>query len=62
MHFQEKSFVISGVFSKYSRDGMKELIESYGGEVKSGVTKKVSYLLAGSEAGRVEIRQSAIRS
>lgn len=46
-----KSFVISGVFSNHSRDGMKELIESHGGEVKSGVSKKVSYLLAGAEAG-----------
>jgi DNA ligase (NAD+) len=53
-----KSFVISGVFSAYSRDGLKELIELLGGEVKSGVTKKVTYLLAGTDAGGSKLEKA----
>lgn len=53
-----KSFVISGTFVNYSRDGLKEYIESQGGEVKSGVTKKVTYLIAGSEAGPSKIEKA----
>ena len=46
-----KSFVISGVFSAVSRDEMKQLIEANGGEVKSSLSSKTSYLLAGENAG-----------
>ena len=34
---------------------MKELIESLGGEVKSSVSKKTSYLLVGENAGRSKL-------
>jgi DNA ligase (NAD+) len=30
-----KSFVISGVFEKYSRDELKEMVESHGGKMAS---------------------------
>lgn len=53
-----KSFVISGVFSGYSRDGLKEKIEALGGEVKSSVSKKVTYLLAGEEAGPSKLEKA----
>ncbi|RMG57419.1 MAG: NAD-dependent DNA ligase LigA, partial [Bacteroidetes bacterium] len=46
-----KSFVISGVFSSHSRDEMKSLIEQAGGEVKSSLSSKTTYLLAGENAG-----------
>lgn len=46
-----KSFVISGVFKGYSRDEMKSYIESLGGEVKSSLSTKTNYLLAGDKAG-----------
>jgi DNA ligase (NAD+) len=45
------SFVVSGVFQGYSRDGIKEFIEQNGGKVSGSVSKKTSYLLAGDEAG-----------
>lgn len=45
------SFVITGTLPSYSRDDAKALIESHGGTVKSSVSKKTSYLLAGEEAG-----------
>ena len=46
-----KSFVISGVFFALSRDEMKQLIEANGGAVKSALSSKTSYLLAGDNAG-----------
>ncbi|MCB0842331.1 MAG: NAD-dependent DNA ligase LigA [Bacteroidetes bacterium] len=46
-----KSFVISGIFSSQSREEIKQLIEDYGGEVKSSVSSKTTYLLAGENAG-----------
>ena len=46
-----KSFVISGVFSGMSREELKKLIEDLGGEIKSSVSSKTSYLLAGESAG-----------
>ena len=45
------SFVITGTLPSYSRYDAKALIESHGGTVKSSVSKKTSYLLAGEEAG-----------
>lgn len=53
-----KSFVISGTFTHFTRDGLKEYIESHGGEVKGGVTKKVTYLIAGAEAGPSKIEKA----
>ncbi|MEZ4826363.1 MAG: NAD-dependent DNA ligase LigA [Bacteroidia bacterium] len=46
-----KSFVISGVFSKHSREEIKQMIEDLGGEVKSSLSSKTTYLLAGESAG-----------
>ncbi len=45
------SFVITGTLTNYSRDDMKALIEAHGGVVKSSVSKKTSYLIAGVDAG-----------
>ncbi|MEM6344558.1 MAG: NAD-dependent DNA ligase LigA [Bacteroidota bacterium] len=46
-----KSFVISGVFSNFDRNEMKQLVENYGGEIKSSLSSKTTYLLAGDNAG-----------
>lgn len=46
-----KSFVISGTFSAFERDALKEVIESLGGAVKSAVSAKTTYLVAGNDAG-----------
>ncbi|BDD03678.1 NAD-dependent DNA ligase LigA [Aureibacter tunicatorum] len=45
------SFVISGVFEKYSRDELKDLIKNNGGKVVSALSSKVSFLLAGDKMG-----------
>jgi DNA ligase (NAD+) len=46
-----KTFVISGVFSEYSRDELKALIKQHGGTVVSSISGKLSYLLAGDKMG-----------
>ena len=46
-----KSFVVSGVFSKYSRDEIKKLIELNGGKVSSSISKNTSFILAGENMG-----------
>ncbi len=49
--FEGLSFVVSGTFSKFSRDELKNLIEQHGGKNVSGVSAKTSFLLAGEKAG-----------
>ncbi|MGM0573903.1 MAG: NAD-dependent DNA ligase LigA, partial [Bacteroidota bacterium] len=46
-----KSFVVSGVFHQFSRDEIKKMIEDNGGEVKSSVSSKTDYLVAGDNMG-----------
>lgn len=54
-----KSFVISGVFQQYSRDEIKSLILSHGGEIKSGLSSKTDYLLAGDNMGPEKQKKAA---
>ena len=46
-----KSFVISGVFTKFSRDELKKLIEDNGGKNVSSLSSKTDYLVAGDKMG-----------
>lgn len=46
-----KSFVVSGVFEHYSRDGIKETIEAYGGKNVSSISSKTDYVIAGEKMG-----------
>jgi DNA ligase (NAD+) len=45
------TFVVSGVFSNYSRDAIKKLIEDHGGKNSGSVSSKTSFLLAGENMG-----------
>jgi DNA ligase (NAD+) len=45
------TFVVTGTLPTFSRDGVKEFIESNGGKVTDGVSKKTSYLVLGAEPG-----------
>lgn len=45
------TFCCTGSFEGYSRDSIKELIESAGGKASGSVSKKTSYLVAGDKAG-----------
>ncbi|MBX2966431.1 MAG: NAD-dependent DNA ligase LigA [Cyclobacteriaceae bacterium] len=46
-----KSFVVSGVFEKYERDELKDIILENGGKVLSSISGKLDYLLAGDNMG-----------
>ncbi len=46
-----KTFVISGVFSRVSREELKDLIKQYGGKVVSSISAKLDYLVAGENMG-----------
>ncbi|MCA1761721.1 MAG: NAD-dependent DNA ligase LigA, partial [Flavobacteriales bacterium] len=46
-----KSFVVSGVFERVSRNELKSLIETNGGKVLSGVSGNADYLVAGDKMG-----------
>ena len=46
-----KTFVVSGVFAHYSRDGIKETIEAYGGKNVGSISGKTDYVLAGDKMG-----------
>ncbi|MCR4847515.1 MAG: NAD-dependent DNA ligase LigA [Bacteroidales bacterium] len=46
-----KTFVVSGVFAHYSRDGIKAAIEAHGGKNASSISSKTSYVLAGENMG-----------
>ena len=46
-----KTFVVSGVFTNYSRDGIKAAIEAHGGKNVSSISSKTSYVLAGDNLG-----------
>ncbi len=46
-----KSFVVSGVFERYSRSQIKEIIELKGGKNISSLSSKTDYLLAGDKMG-----------
>ena len=42
-----KAFVITGVLDSLEREAAEDLIKSYGGIIKSGVSSKVNFLLSG---------------
>ena len=49
--FTGLTFVLTGELSGYKRDEAAAIIESFGGEASSSVSKKTSYVLAGENAG-----------
>lgn len=55
---QGLTFVVSGVFTGYDRDGIKEAIERNGGKVSGSISKKTSFVLAGVDMGPAK-RQKA---
>ncbi|WP_346859869.1 NAD-dependent DNA ligase LigA [uncultured Draconibacterium sp.] len=45
------NIIISGTFEKHSRDELKKMIEKNGGKNVGSISKKTSYMLAGSNIG-----------
>ena len=54
----DKTFVISGVFEKYSRDELKGLIESHGGKILSSISGKLDFLVAGDKMGPAKLEKA----
>lgn len=52
------TFVVSGVFANFSREGIKASIEKYGGKVASSVSAKTSFLLAGDKIGPEKLKKA----
>jgi DNA ligase (NAD+) len=46
-----QTFVVTGTLAGFSREGVKEFIESHGGKVTDSVSKKTSYLVLGENPG-----------
>jgi DNA ligase (NAD+) len=53
-----KTFVISGVFQKHSRDELKDLIEKNGGKNSGSISGKTSYVLAGENMGPEKLKKA----
>lgn len=53
-----KTFVISGVFEKYSRDELKNLIEENGGKILSSISAKLDFLVAGDNMGPSKLEKA----
>jgi DNA ligase (NAD+) len=50
-----KTFVVSGVFEKFSRDDLKKAIEDNGGKVGSSISAKTDYVVAGDSMGPAKL-------
>ena len=50
-NFQDKTFVLTGTLTKYSRDEAGELISNRGGKVTGSVTKKTDVVIVGENPG-----------
>lgn len=51
LRFSGMTFVLTGTLESFTRGEASEIIEKFGGKASSGVSKKTTYVLAGSEAG-----------
>ena len=53
-----KTFVVSGVFHKVSRNELKKLIEDNSGKVSSSISKKTDYIVAGDNMGPTKLQKA----
>ena len=53
-----KTFVVSGVFDKFSRDDLKKAIEDNGGKVGSSISAKTNYVIAGENMGPAKFEKA----
>lgn len=53
-----KTFVVSGVFEKFSRDDLKKAIEDNGGKVGSSISAKTNFLVAGDNMGPAKLEKA----
>jgi DNA ligase (NAD+) len=55
-----KTFLFTGTLVQFTRDRAKLLVEEHGGALLSGISAKLSYLVAGAEAGSKLTKAKAI--
>lgn len=55
---QGKTFVVSGVFEKVSREELKKLIEKNGGKVSGSISSKTSWVIAGANMGPSKLEKA----
>ena len=53
-----KTFVVSGVFTKFNRDDLKKAIEDNGGKVGSSISAKTHYVIAGDNMGPAKLEKA----
>ncbi|WP_294960501.1 NAD-dependent DNA ligase LigA [uncultured Flavobacterium sp.] len=56
--FAGKTFVVSGVFSQFSRDELKKAIEDNGGKVGSSISAKTDFVVAGDNMGPAKLEKA----
>jgi DNA ligase (NAD+) len=54
-----KTFVVSGVFSLFSRDELKQLIEDNGGKNGSSISAKTDFVVAGENMGPAKLEKAS---
>lgn len=55
---KDMSFVVSGVFSKFSRDDLKKTIEQNGGKNVGSISSKTNYVVAGENMGPEKLKKA----
>ena len=53
------TFVVSGVFQKFSRDDLKKAIEDNGGKIGSSISAKTNYVVAGENMGPAKLEKAS---
>lgn len=53
-----KTFVVSGVFTKFNRDDLKKAIEDNGGKVGSSISAKTDFVVAGDNMGPAKLEKA----
>jgi len=56
--FLGKTFVVSGVFSTFSREELKKAIEDNGGKVGSSISAKTDFVVAGDNMGPAKLEKA----
>ena len=56
--FEGKTFVVSGVFSSFSRDELKQTIEDNGGKNVGSISAKTTYVVAGENMGPAKLEKA----
>ncbi|RZJ63300.1 MAG: NAD-dependent DNA ligase LigA [Flavobacterium sp.] len=55
---QGKTFVVSGVFESFSRDGIKAAVEENGGKLGSSISAKTDFVVAGENMGPAKLEKA----